>query len=172
MPLPILPLLFLLFPILEIFGFIYVGQWLGAFRTVGLVLLSIVLGLLVLRVGGLSGVRRIRQSLNRGKTGGAEIADSLFIAIAGILLIIPGFISDFVGLCLLLPPVRALLRRSIRRHVKVSASYSARGFRQPRRSGPDDVIDLTEEDYQRTSEPTGPDRQLRDDGEPRDPRGL
>ncbi|WP_298377865.1 FxsA family protein [Azospirillum sp.] len=102
---PIL-LWFLLLPILEIVGFIQVGDWIGAGPTIGLLLLSAVIGVLLIRHRGLASLSRVQGAALQGDAALSGLLDGVCVVIAGILLIIPGFLSDLVALVLLIPPLR------------------------------------------------------------------
>ena len=102
-------LLFLLFPVLELFVFVQVSSAIGFFPALLLIILGSMLGVLVLRVAGLATALRARESLNRGELPAQTMLEGLMMALAGGLLILPGFISDVLGLVLLLPFTRKLL---------------------------------------------------------------
>jgi UPF0716 protein FxsA len=132
----------------EIAVFILVGDAIGVWRTVALVFLSILAGLLVLRVQGVMTLVRVRDALRRGEAPEVELFDGACLLVAGILLMIPGFLTDIVALLLLLPLVRNLLRRFIwsrisgQSHTHVWVAGRARspgggpGDRPPNRPGP------------------------------------
>ncbi len=101
-------LLFLLFPVLELFVFVKVSGAIGFFPALLLIILGSMLGVLVLRVAGLATALRARESLNRGELPAQTMLEGLMMALAGGLLILPGFISDVVGLVMLLPFTRKL----------------------------------------------------------------
>lgn len=107
---PIL-LWFLLLPILEIVGFIQVGDWIGAGPTIGLLLLSAVIGVLLIRHRGLSSLTRVQGAALQGDAALSGLLDGVCVVIAGILLIIPGFLSDLLALVLLIPPLRRVMGR-------------------------------------------------------------
>jgi UPF0716 protein FxsA len=99
-------LLILLLPILEIVGFIQVGDWIGAGPTIGLLALSAVVGVLLVRHRGLSSLTRAQAAAARGEAPIGTVLDGFCAVLAGILLIIPGFLSDILGLVLLIGPLR------------------------------------------------------------------
>jgi len=141
----LVPLFVLLaFPILEIATFVYVGQWLGVWTTVALVVLAAILGVAILRYQGLDALRKINQDIKLHRPPARGIANGFMIVVASFLLIIPGFLSDIVGLLLLVPPVRQLIWRLVGRRINVS--YHTR-YRRRRRQ--DDFVDLSKEDYRR-----------------------
>lgn len=156
-----LPLLLLALPLLEIAGFVLVGSEIGVLSTIGLVLLSAVLGSILLRVQGFGVMTRIRTEMEAGRDPSKELANGAMIVLAGILLVIPGFISDIVGILLFLPPVRALAWRFLSKRVRFTSDFG--GF--ARRSGPagGKTIDLDEDDFSRQPNPKSPWRSIRDE---------
>lgn len=107
---PILILLaFLCIPIAEIAVFIKAGQIIGLGWTLAVVVLTAVLGTALLRRQGLKVLAQTQQKLDRGELPVGELFDGICLLVAGALLLTPGFITDFVGLALFVPPVRLLL---------------------------------------------------------------
>ncbi|MFK0571428.1 FxsA family protein [Endozoicomonas sp.] len=104
-------LLFILLPILEMVVLIKVGSIIGAWNAVALVVLSVFIGLAVIRRQGLATALKARQKMAAGELPAMEMLENLVIAIGGLLMLIPGFITDFLGVFLLLPPIRRLLIR-------------------------------------------------------------
>ena len=109
--------LLIFFPILEIVVLIEVGSIIGAWNTVGLLLLSAFIGIEVVRREGFRNALKARQKMAAGEVPAMEMVENLVIVLGGVLMIIPGFISDFIGIFLLIPPVRRWL---IRRWLKAS----------------------------------------------------
>jgi UPF0716 protein FxsA len=141
-------LLFLLLPLLEIATFVLVGSEIGALNTIGLVLLSGVAGAMLMRWQGLGLLTRIRREVDAGNSPGREIVHGTMILVAGILLVIPGFLTDIAGLVLFLPPVRDFVWRHVKSRITVvSAAAGAAGFRTRRDNGR--TIDLDEEEFAR-----------------------
>lgn len=103
--------LFILVPIAEIFVLIKVGQVVGALPTIAMILLTAVAGVALLRQQGYSAIARAKQKMEQGTMPAGEMVEGLFLAVGGALLLTPGFITDAVGLCCLLPGVRRLLIR-------------------------------------------------------------
>jgi len=106
-------LLFALVPILEIWLLVKVGSAIGAGPTVLAVLATAVAGAWLARREGASTLRRIQESLARGIPPAGELVDAVLIFVAGLLLLTPGFATDGMGLALLFPPVRVLVRRRL-----------------------------------------------------------
>lgn len=109
----LLLLLLLLVPIAELYVIIQVGQAIGALPTIGLLILSSVLGAVLLRAQGRLVWRRFRGALSAGRAPAREVVDGALVVFGGMLLIVPGFISDVFGLLLLLPPSRVLVRKAL-----------------------------------------------------------
>lgn len=103
---PLLLFLFIVVPLLEIYLLIQVGSWLGAVPTIGLVILSTVLGILLLRWQGFSLLRRVRGTLARGELPALEMLEGVIVLFSGVLLLAPGFLTDVVALLLLFPWLR------------------------------------------------------------------
>lgn len=107
--------LFIVVPIAELYVIIKVGQLIGIWPTLALLLGAAALGSLLLKHQGRGAWRRFNEALAQRRFPGREVADGVLIVIGGTLLLAPGFLSDVVGLLLLLPPTRALARRLLRR---------------------------------------------------------
>ena len=103
---PILFIIFIVIPIVEITLLINVGQLIGAWYTVGLVLLSAFVGVNMLRHQGLATLGRAQQKMQRGEMPQQEMIEGLVLAVGGALLITPGFVTDFIGFCCLIPLTR------------------------------------------------------------------
>ncbi|MBP2311615.1 FxsA family protein [Azospirillum soli] len=116
-------LLILLLPIAEIAVFIEVGDWIGAWPTVGLVVLSAVLGSVLVRRQGLTAMKRAQEAAERGEFPVGAVFEGFCIVVAGVLLIIPGFLTDVVGLLLFVPPVRNALGRWLFERLRGSGSF-------------------------------------------------
>jgi UPF0716 protein FxsA len=112
-PLHLLLLLFIVFPLLEIYLLIKVSAWIGALPTIFLLVFAAVLGALVLRIQGFASVQRVRQALAQGGTPALALLEGALLMVAGVLLLIPGLISDVLGLLCLVPPWRRWLIRRI-----------------------------------------------------------
>lgn len=155
-----LPLLVLALPILEIAGFVVVGRQIGVLATIGLVLLSALVGTFLLRQQGFGVMSRVRAEMDAGRNPGRQLAHGLIVLIAAMLLIVPGFISDIVGILLFIPAVRDLAWRFLKSRVSVVTNFGGGGFGQRRK---ENVIDLDSDDYSRRPNPNSPWRRLKDD---------
>jgi UPF0716 protein FxsA len=110
-----LVILFIVVPIAELYVIIQVGEAIGLWPTLALLLADAVLGSLLLRHQGRGAWRRFNEALAQRRFPGKEVADGLLIVVGGTLLLAPGFLTDIVGLFLLIPPTRAISRNLLRR---------------------------------------------------------
>ena len=104
---------FIVLPILEMYILIEVGSFIGALNTIGLVLLTALLGLILLRQQGFRTLLNARNKLLQAELPAEEIVTGIFLAIGGALLLTPGFVTDFIGFMCLLPFTRRLLMSQI-----------------------------------------------------------
>lgn len=122
-------LIFLVVPIAELAVILQVGQLIGPWYTIVLLLAVSAAGAWLVKREGLGVVRRFRRQLDAGALPGKELADGVLILFAGALLLTPGFLTDCVGLLLLLPPVRAVIRASVLRRFAGRVRYrNRRGY--------------------------------------------
>lgn len=105
-----LGLLIILFPLLEVVSLAMLGRSIGALNTLIVVIAVGVIGAFVAKTQGLVTLRKIESSLAAGRLPGDHLLTGLIILVAGVLLLIPGFVGDVIGILLLLPPVQAVLR--------------------------------------------------------------
>jgi len=113
---PLLILLFIVVPLAELYVIIQVGQAIGALPTIGLLLLDSLLGSWLLRHQGRTVWRRFREALALGRPPARETVDGALVILGGALMLAPGFITDALGVLLLLPPTRAVVRRGLARN--------------------------------------------------------
>jgi UPF0716 protein FxsA len=107
--------LFIFVPLLELYILIKIGSYLGAFQTVALVVLTALFGIVIARIEGLRKLQQIKQSLSQGIVPAEEMVDGVLIFVGGILLIIPGVLTDLFALVLLIPYTRTIFKRWLRR---------------------------------------------------------
>lgn len=146
-------LLFLLFPFIELALLIKVGSVIGVLPTLLLVIASGVLGVFLLRIAGVATAWRARERLARGELPEQEMLEGLLIAVGGGLLLLPGFVSDLIGLFLLLPFSRRRIVGRLRQRAADQAlrqrafadDLAARSGSRPGSSRPD----VIEGEYQR-----------------------
>ena len=152
----LVPLFVLALPFLEIAGFIVVGSKIGVLATLGLIILSIFVGVFLLRFQGLGLIQKIREETAAGRTPKRELVHGVMLVFAAFLLIIPGFITDIIGLLLFIPAVRDFGWRCISDRVVVVDS-GQRPRRRPDTSRiKDRVIELDPEDYSSKPDPDSP----------------
>ncbi|WP_040263907.1 FxsA family protein [Pseudomonas massiliensis] len=110
----LLLLLLLLFPVLELYVFFRVGSAIGFFPALLLIIAGSAIGVLVLRVAGLATALNARASLRAGQLPAQDLLNGAMVASGGLLLVVPGFISDVLGLLCLLPFTRRLIANRLR----------------------------------------------------------
>lgn len=149
-------LAFLVLVLTEIALFIVVGGAFGVLATLGLVLFGMVAGVIVLRRQGVATLMRVRAEVEAGRRTEQPLAEGAAIAVAALLIVLPGFLTDLVGLALFVPAIRGALWRTIRRHATFATASQARPHPRPA-----PVIDLEESEYgatPRADSPWRPDR--------------
>jgi UPF0716 protein FxsA len=141
--------LFIALPLVELYVILKVGDAIGAVWTILLLAADSVLGSLLLRAQGRSVWRRFNDALAEGKMPHREVIDGVLVIFGGAFLITPGFVTDFVGLLLLLPPTRTLIRRNVVRRLgrRVTVGVATRPAGRPRR---DYDVEGTAHDYDET----------------------
>jgi UPF0716 protein FxsA len=117
MPLLALVALFIVVPLAELYVILKVGDAIGALWTILLLAADSVLGSLLLRAQGRSVWRRFNETMAAGRVPHRELIDGVLIVFGGAFLITPGFLTDIVGLLLLLPPTRSVIRRVVARRL-------------------------------------------------------
>ncbi len=160
MRLSLLPAFVLLLPLAEIAGFVVVGKAIGLWATLGLVVLSVLLGAFLLRTQGLSILRRISMASRDGGVPGRDLVHGAMVVVAAFLLLVPGFLTDILGLLLFIPGVRDLAWKFLSRRIIILGSSPAfnrtRGAapEKPKSGGP--VVDLDADDFKRGPNPNSP----------------
>ena len=123
-----LVLLFIAVPIAELAVIIQVGQAIGVWWTIALLIADSLLGSVLMRMQGRAAWRRFNQAVQAGRVPTREVLDGALVIFGGALLLTPGFVTDILGLLLLLPPSRAIVRgvlsRRLARRMVVSANRS------------------------------------------------
>jgi UPF0716 protein FxsA len=138
---PVVALIFLLVPALEIYLLIQVGQLIGALSTALLVILTAVVGVQLLKSQGLSTMSRAQQRMHEGHMPAQELLEGLALVVAGAFLLTPGFFTDAVGFLLLFPLTRGLMIKYLSQRLIASGHFVMHN--QAGGSPPDesDVID-------------------------------
>ena len=107
-------LLFISIPLIEIYLFIKVGSFIGAFNTISLILITAIIGIVYVRYEGFNTLKSGMSQLVKNQLPVYEIVSGAALAFAALLLILPGFATDFLGFLLIFPPTRKLLFRKVR----------------------------------------------------------
>jgi UPF0716 protein FxsA len=139
---PLLVVIFLLVPVVEIFVILQVGQIIGPFPTLALLIFESLLGAWLLKREGRAAWVSLQRAVASGRLPGQELVDAGLVLVGGTLLLAPGFITDVVGFFFILPPTRPLTRRLlvwllVRRTARLTAraEWVARQQAGPRGSG-------------------------------------
>ena len=151
-------------PIAEIAGFVVIGGRIGVLATLAWVFLAAGLGLAIIRLQGMATALQVRAALARDELPGRALFDGACVALAGLLLMIPGFVSDAVAILLLLPPLRSLAFRLIARRFAPHLRVDITGTGERRRGV------IIEGEYQEIDEEVDPEAERRDDRD--EPRRL
>ena len=128
-------------PVIEIAIFIQVGGLIGLWPTLGLVLLTAVIGTVLVRSQGAQTLVDLRRSMADLSDPSEPLAHGAMILFAGALLLTPGFFTDILGFALLIPPVRLAVFRWLRSRIRIRGFRMGAGPTGPRPGGEDGVID-------------------------------
>lgn len=129
--------LLILWPVAELFVAIQVADAVGVLLTVVLVIIGWPLGLWLTKAEGRVAWRRLSAAVAAGRPPGREAIDGALVLAGGVMLMIPGFITDIVGLCLLLPPARKLAGGAVARNFQSRLVVNATRFARSPRSAYD-----------------------------------
>jgi UPF0716 protein FxsA len=135
----------------EITGFVLVGQRLGVLATLGLILVSMLLGAALLRRQGIGVLARIRADLAAGVAPAEPLAEGAMVAVAAVLMIVPGFITDLAGIVLFIPAVRRAIWAALRRRVAFQTVHAS--FHRPATGA---VVELETGEYAAIPRPASP----------------
>ena len=112
--------IFIVVPLLEMFILIKVGNTIGAFSTVFLVVLTATIGIMLLKYEGLATLTRLRQKLSLRERPDTELVEGIMLLVGGALLLTPGFVTDLIGFSCLIPrsrrPIAVWLARKVTAH--------------------------------------------------------
>ena len=137
-------LLFAILPIVEITVLINIGEQIGGWNTVAIVIITALAGAYLVRQQGLSTLLHAQQKMQTGNIPGQELAEGLLLVIAGVLLVTPGFITDGLGFLLCLPVTRPVIAKSLLKQLSVQVvnqSQDGQFYSQQRPSSNDDIIE-------------------------------
>jgi UPF0716 protein FxsA len=134
MPLLALIALFIVVPLAELYVILKVGDAIGVIWTILLLAADSILGSLLLRSQGRAVWRRFNEAMSAGRMPHREVVDGVLVIFGGALLITPGFLTDVLGLILLVPPTRALVRRITMRRLgrRIAVEVAGAPPRRPR----------------------------------------
>jgi UPF0716 protein FxsA len=124
---PVIFLMFIVLPVVEMAVLIQVGSLIGVLYTIGLVLLTAVVGAVLLRQQGLATLLKANQRMNSGELPAREVAEGLILAVGGALLLTPGFVTDTIGFLCLIPGSRHWLAAQALRRMVVAGTSSGSG---------------------------------------------
>lgn len=127
----------LLLPLVEIAGFVWIGPLLGVWGTLLWTLMAALIGLRLLSRESVGALKRAEQALRSGRSPALSVGDAGLAALAGLLLLVPGFITDFAGLALALRPVRLWIA------ARVTGRF---GLERARRTKPG-IVELETSEY-------------------------
>jgi UPF0716 protein FxsA len=130
-----LVILFIVVPIAELAVIIQVGQEIGVWWTIAILVADSLLGSVLMRAQGRAAWRRFGEATQAGRVPAREVLDGVLVIFGGALLLTPGFITDILGLTLLIPPTRAIVRGVLVRrlaHRMVITAVGPRGEAGPR----------------------------------------
>jgi UPF0716 protein FxsA len=128
---------FIVVPLVELYVFVQVGQSIGFLNTIGLLVLVAFVGAWLTRHEGVGVVQRIRAQMDAGRMPADDLLDGALVLAGGLLLILPGFVTDAVGLLVLFPPTRHALRSILRRRLRIVTVQRYNGPAGPDRFGRD-----------------------------------
>jgi UPF0716 protein FxsA len=137
-------ILLVLWPVAELFVAIKVAEAIGVLLTVILLVAGWPVGSWLLRSEGAAAWRRLSAAVTAGRSPGREVVDGALALVGGVLLIVPGFITDVLGAGLLIGPTRALARRVVQRNL--TSRLMVRAARFSERSQPSYDVDSTARD--------------------------
>ena len=111
-------LLFTIVPVLELYLLIKIGGMIGALNTVLIILVTAIIGASLAKSQGLMVLSQIQQALNEGRLPASELLHGLIILLGGVALLTPGFITDLIGLSMLIPHIREVYIRIVQGIIK------------------------------------------------------
>jgi UPF0716 protein FxsA len=169
---PLLLILLLVVPVAELWFIVQVAGEIGALPTIGLLILVSVVGAWLLKQQGLATWQRMQATLRRGEMPAKEVTDGALILLGGALLLTPGFLTDVVGLLLVFPVTRAVIKSTFRKFLakrvrtrfgvsttQRPGTYETKVVKVERSARP-------KEKNQASSQLPGPERRVDEDGSP------
>ena len=120
-----LVLLFVVVPLLELYILIHVGGLIGVLPTIGICILTAVLGASLLRYQGLQTIARVQTKLSQGEVPATDMLEGVILLLCGFLLLTPGFFTDVIGFLCLIPPFRTFMATRILSQLLVKSTSSS-----------------------------------------------
>lgn len=120
-------LIFIIVPVVEMWVLIEVGSLIGGLTTVGLVVLTAFIGINLLRMQGTQTLQRFQAKASHGELPGQEILEGMMLAVAGALLLTPGFVTDTIGFALLVPGLRTMLFKQLVHRINLKGASTGTG---------------------------------------------
>jgi len=152
----LIPFLLLVVPLAEIAAFVVIGGQIGVWATLGMVFLTAIIGSFLLRWQGVGLFNRINTEMRANRVPGRELVHGVMILIAGVLLLTPGFVTDSLGFLLFVPAIRDLVWRAVKDRIVVQTMSSGFGSATGNRQAEEGVVDLDEDEFQRTADSSSP----------------
>ncbi|MGR3492574.1 MAG: FxsA family protein [Shimia sp.] len=146
---------FIAVPLIEIGLFIQVGGWIGLWPTLGIVVLTALIGTLLVRQQGARALGDLRGSFQDLRDPTEPLAHGAMILVSAALLLTPGFFTDAIGFALLLPPVRLAIMKQARKRIKVARFQMGPDPRRPHPPQEDEIIDITPREDEASKGPSG-----------------
>ncbi len=142
---------FIVVPVVELWLILQIGSMIGVFPTIALLVIDSIIGSWLLRTQGRNVWSSFRRATDAGKIPTNEALDGFLVLMGGTLLLLPGFLSDFVGLAMILPPSRKLLRGRIISFVsrRAKISFMGPGFTRSRGDTDTHMRDFSHSDQPR-----------------------
>ncbi len=145
---------FVVVPLVELYLIIQVGQVIGGWATIGILIAVSIAGAWLVKREGRAAWQRFRAALGSARVPATEVIDGALVLVGGTLLLTPGFLSDIVGIGLILPPTRALANRFVRSRVRGRFGFPGMAPPGRRRAAPTaQPLDVEVVDVQRTERP-------------------
>lgn len=171
----LVPFALLVIPLLEIAAFVLIGGEIGLWATLGLVVVTAVIGSFLLRWQGLSLVSRIKNELAAQRLPAKDMVRGVMLLLAGVLLLTPGFVTDTIGFLLFVPAIQNVVWTFLKSRVQISGtsgspnfSQSSGNFHNAKSPDNDDtVVDLDPDDFTRRDDDSPWVDQISDDTTPK-----
>jgi len=137
-------LLFVFLPMIELYLLIMLGARIGPMPTIGLIVLTGVIGATLARQQGLSTLAKIQNELKQGRAPTQELVEGAMIVVGGLVLLTPGILTDIFGFAMMIPGVRRSLAKQFKVRIPNGFSSASSGFRANGNTDKkdDDVIDI------------------------------